>query len=81
MGLFSQRLYFQSLEKRAKKDVRIDADCIRCQKCVRICPTKNLELIDNSIIQKGNCTLCYRCVNECPQKAITVFSHSKVKKQ
>lgn len=80
-GLFSQRLYFQLLEKRAKKDVRIDADCIRCQKCVRICPTKNLELIDNSIIQKGNCTLCYRCVNECPQKAITVFSHSKVKKQ
>lgn len=81
LGLFCQRLYFHSFEKKAKKDVKITADCIVCAKCIEICPMKNLKLLDNRIEQNGNCTLCYRCVNMCPRKAITVFIHSKVKKQ
>jgi ferredoxin len=80
-GLFSQRFYFRSFEKKAKSDVRISDDCILCDKCIRICPMKNLKHLDKRIEQNGNCTLCYRCVNMCPQKAITVFIHSKVKQQ
>ncbi|WHH60034.1 EFR1 family ferrodoxin [Petroclostridium sp. X23] len=81
LGLFCQRFYFHSFEKKAKRDVKITADCIDCAKCTKICPMKNLKIINNKIEQNGNCTLCYRCVNMCPQKAITVFIHSKVKQQ
>ena len=81
LGLFSQRFYFSIVERKAQNDVRINSDCIVCSKCVRICPTKNLKLINNKIEQKGHCTLCYRCVNMCPQKAISVLFHGKVTKQ
>lgn len=81
LGFYTQRAHFASLEKKAENDVRIALECNRCGKCVKICPMKNLALIDNKIEQKGQCTLCYRCVNQCPQKAITVFLHAKVKKQ
>lgn len=81
LGLLCQRLYFSRFEKKAKKDVKITADCIVCAKCVAICPMNNLKLINNMIQQNGNCTLCYRCVNMCPQKAITVLVHSKIKRQ
>jgi len=81
VGLISQRLYFRIIEKKAKKDVRISPDCNSCGICVQVCPTKNLEIHDNKISQKGKCTLCYRCVNICPQKAITVLLHTRVRKQ
>jgi len=81
VGLISQRLHFRTIEKKAKKDVRISPDCNSCGKCVQVCPRKNLEIHDNKISQKGKCTLCYRCVNICPQKAITVLLHTRVKKQ
>ena len=81
LGLISQRFLFSKGEKTAKKDVRINADCIGCSKCVSLCPMRNLENENGTIIQKGNCTLCYRCVNMCPKKAITVLVHTKVKKQ
>lgn len=81
LGLLTQRIYFISYEDKAKRNVKINADCTVCTKCVKVCPMKNLKLVDNKIEQNGKCTLCYRCVNICPQKAITVLIHSKVRKQ
>lgn len=81
LGLFSQRIYFKDIEEKARKDVRINEECILCGKCVKICPMQNLEKMANRIEQKDNCTLCYRCVNECPVKAITVLYHKKVQQQ
>ncbi|TYC84879.1 4Fe-4S dicluster domain-containing protein [Acetobacterium wieringae] len=74
-------VYFDALEKKAARDVRISSECILCGKCVRICPMKNFEISDQSMVLLNQCTLCYRCVNQCPQKAITVLVHTKVTKQ
>ncbi|MEL7659904.1 EFR1 family ferrodoxin [Acetobacterium wieringae] len=81
LGLWLQRAHFDALEKKAARDVRISAECILCGKCVRICPMKNFEISDQSMVLRNQCTLCYRCVNQCPQKAITVLVHAKVTKQ
>lgn len=81
MGFVFQRFYFPLVENKAKKDVRINTNCIKCNKCTKCCPMENLYNENDKIWQKGLCTLCYRCVNICPSKAITVLVHSKVKKQ
>ncbi len=81
LGLWMQRKSFSRLEKKAEKDVIITDNCILCLTCVKICPMKNLEPIEQKIEPKGNCTLCYRCVNACPQKAITVLLHGQIKQQ
>ncbi|MCL2703496.1 MAG: EFR1 family ferrodoxin [Defluviitaleaceae bacterium] len=70
-----------TMENRAKKSVRIDADCTVCNICVECCPMRNLENRQGAIVHNNNCTVCYRCVNLCPQKAITVFLKSKPKWQ
>ena len=44
--------------------------CTHCNKCVEICPTKNIEVIDNKLYFKDNCILCTRCINHCPVNAI-----------
>ncbi|HAS74529.1 MAG TPA: hypothetical protein DCS67_10325 [Clostridiales bacterium UBA8960] len=81
LGWYSQRIYSSQVEDKAKKDVRINQGCIHCGKCVRLCPTQNLKMVNHNIEQNGECTLCYRCVNACPAQAITVLIHAKVKKQ
>lgn len=81
LGLWTQRVHFGTLEKKAERDVRIAAACNGCGKCVRICPMKNLKITGKSVTQLNHCTLCYRCVNQCPQKAITVLVHTPVSKQ
>ncbi len=77
----SQSAFWPAVERTAAGDVKIDADCIRCGKCVRLCPTKNLTMGENGVEQAGRCAVCYRCVNACPKQAITVMFHRKPKKQ
>ena len=66
-----------SMDDRASRSVRVDADCTRCGICVDICPMRNLAIDNGTLEHKNNCTLCYRCINRCPQRAITVFFHAK----
>lgn len=52
------------------KDFYVDNKCNHCGTCVKVCPRKNIQKENNSIIWKGNCELCFACLNWCPQKAI-----------
>ena len=82
LGFCAQRAAFSLAEGKLRRDVRINGDCIRCQKCVKLCPMGNLALgADAMIKQQGQCTLCYRCVNQCPRQAITVMTHGRVTRQ
>ncbi len=73
-----QRVPFSKWEKKLSNSVKISESlCIKCSKCVNICPMDNLQLTEGKIAQEGKCTLCYRCVNQCPQKAISIMSKKK----
>jgi ferredoxin len=76
-----QGIFLPLIERKARKSVKIAADCTTCGLCVSICPMKNLRLENEKVAHEKNCTLCYRCINRCPKKAITIFFHDKVKRQ
>ncbi|MFV0518711.1 MAG: 4Fe-4S binding protein, partial [Lachnospirales bacterium] len=80
LGRF-QEVSDKSIALKQKKAVRINDNCVLCNKCVKECPTRNLVNIGKSIESRGKCTFCVRCVNVCPKQAITVLIHGKVKEQ
>ena len=47
--------------------------CIRCKKCIDICPAKALELKDNKVtLDEKKCVRCYCCHEMCPVAAIEI---------
>lgn len=78
-GFWGQRLYFGSKTKNYSDKLRIDSEkCVACGKCVKLCPMKNIELVDNRCVANGKCTMCYRCINYCPKQAITLLGKTVV---
>ena len=48
-------------------------NCIRCQRCINICPASALKLVDNKVtIDKSLCIRCYCCHEMCPVDAIKI---------
>ena len=68
---------YKTLNKFKTKDLyknsmnfSVNFNCDRCNLCVNICPTKNIENIGGDIKFRDNCIMCCRCVNACPKNAI-----------
>lgn len=69
------------------------ATCIRCDRCLTVCPTEVISLanLDHGIVnartpyldfRQGYCTFCdgeYRCIANCPTGALLPFDCSKEK--
>ena len=49
---------------------KVDDKCVQCQKCVNICPTKNITIKNGRMRFGKNCLMCQRCVQLCPKDAI-----------
>ena len=78
-GLFGQRLWFFNKTREYSNKLKInEADCIGCGKCVKVCPMKNLSMINGKPEPNGLCTMCYRCINQCPKKAITLIGNKVI---
>ena len=46
------------------------ANCKNCYKCVRNCPVKAIQIVDQQArIVEEDCILCGRCTVVCPQNA------------
>lgn len=51
--------------------------CVKCGKCVDICPVNNIELKEDKIIFSNKCVACLGCYHRCPEKAILYKNHKK----
>ena len=51
------------------KAKEITDDCIKCETCVKNCPTDAID-IENKVFDLDKCISCYSCVNRCPKGAI-----------
>ena len=55
--------------------------CIGCGKCERICPAKNIKLVDGRPVWGDRCYSCCGCFHCCPVNAIAYGSITKGKSQ
>lgn len=48
----------------------IEAKCIGCGKCVRVCPAEAIDMTNKKAVINTKCIACGACVEACPVKAI-----------
>lgn len=73
-GLIGQRCWFGRKTQNYSDKLKIAFQkCVGCGKCVKLCPMKNIELINGRAVSGNQCTMCYRCINYCPKQAITLL--------
>lgn len=53
------------------KNLVVDENCIKCEKCIKLCPLNNISLVNDKIKISNNCMFCLSCLNNCPKNAIT----------
>jgi ferredoxin/flavodoxin len=50
---------------------KVDSErCARCGVCVSVCPTNNIEIVDDKVTWNHNCECCLACIHWCPRNAI-----------
>ena len=54
--------------------------CVKCNRCVNVCPQNNISVVDGKYKFGHDCVLCMGCSFGCPQDAISVgvFKYWKV---
>jgi nitroreductase/Pyruvate/2-oxoacid:ferredoxin oxidoreductase delta subunit len=66
------RRFMRVMKRRVNPPMVIEKNCIGCKKCVAICPSFVLEMVeDKSLVVRGDwCIGCRHCGAVCPTKAI-----------
>ena len=52
------------------RQYKVDDKCVHCQKCINVCPTKNITIKNGKMKFGKKCLMCQRCVQLCPKDAI-----------
>lgn len=60
---------FYKLFVKAKAFFATD-ECVSCGKCVQLCPTNNIKLVEGRPVWEDKCTHCMSCICKCPAEAI-----------
>lgn len=59
----------------------VSEDCIKCGKCVELCPVGNITLTDEGVAFAENCECCLGCIHACPAAAIDYLDKTQGKKR
>ncbi len=60
------------------KDFSVSESCVKCEKCIQLCPMDNISFVEGEISFGDSCCGCLGCYNNCPKKAI-VYRNKPVK--
>lgn len=52
------------------KRYKVSEECIKCVRCVKVCPVNNIIMDEYGIKFKDDCQQCMACIQWCPQRAI-----------
>ncbi len=56
---------------------KVNDKCVKCQKCVKICPVGNITFKNGEMVFGDKCVACLSCYHRCPCKAITYKNKKK----
>jgi len=63
------------------KNYKINNDCTKCKKCIRVCPVENIKMVEDEILFEEHCEYCLCCIHICPQRAINYGNKTIGKKR
>ncbi len=52
------------------RDYAVNDKCNACRTCEKVCPRKNISMVDDKPSWQDDCEMCFACLQWCPQKAI-----------
>ena len=55
----------------------VNESCVKCGKCISVCPANNIAMVDNKIVFADGCVACLGCYHRCPEKAIVYLKKKK----
>jgi ferredoxin len=58
-----------------------DDKCISCNICLKVCPAKNIEIVNGRPVWQHKCEQCFACVQWCPKEAIQFGNKTSGKKR
>lgn len=61
------------------KKYKVNDKCVKCQMCVKRCPTNNITIENGELKFGKNCLMCMRCSFHCPTNAIKIGYFEKWK--
>ena len=74
----TQRKHIDKVIGLVSKSFTVDtARCVNCEKCMRICPTRNIVKCQHTYAYANHCILCLRCYSQCPTSAILIGKGSE----
>lgn len=66
----TSNLKYSEIFSLADRSFFTDENCNGCGICAKICPVKDIKMINNKPEWQNHCESCLACVNYCPTKAI-----------
>lgn len=61
--------YFQLIPL-TDKSIVVEESCNACGNCVKVCPVKNIKIINRKPVFHHTCEMCFSCDEWCPSNAI-----------
>jgi NAD-dependent dihydropyrimidine dehydrogenase PreA subunit len=81
--LLSGVLYGIAAKKMRTNDssFKTESGCDSCGICVRMCPVKNIEMVDGRPQWLHHCEQCMSCLQWCPKEAIQIDNKTQDRKR
>ena len=76
-GVIQRKFYDTAINMINDKLMVAHDKCIKCMRCVKMCPTENIKFEDGKIVIGSSCMACVRCYHFCPTGAINITEKSQ----
>jgi MinD superfamily P-loop ATPase len=63
------------------KNFNVSENCTGCGICSKVCPVRNIEMVNNRPNFKHICEQCAACVQLCPSKALNIENKTQSRRR